>query len=113
MRTDLDTDRVQNVAAALPAVMWPKWSERLVPDLRRTAVARTTLSCATLIAGSEVKTVAAADLLGERIAPNALNHRLWVLCTSAYWQSICAALIRLSDYLDGIGAPIDYQRRPI
>jgi hypothetical protein len=49
--------------------------------------------------------------LGERIAPNALNHRLWVLRTSAYWQSICAALIRLSDYFDGVGAPIDYQRR--
>lgn len=62
-------------------------------------------------AGSEVKTVAAVYLLGERIAPNALNHRLWVLRTSAYWQSICAALIRLSDYLDGVGAPIDYQRR--
>jgi hypothetical protein len=107
----LDTDRVQSIAAALPAVMWPKWSERLLPDLRCTAVARTTLSCATLLAGSEVKTVAAANLLGERIAPNALNHRLWVLRTSAYWQSICAALIRLSDYLDGVGAPIDYQRR--
>lgn len=90
--------------------MWPKWSERLLPDLRCTAVARTTLSCATLLR-AVMKTVAAAYLLGERIAPNALNHRLWVLRTSAYWQSICAALVRLSDYLDGVGAPIDYQRR--
>lgn len=73
---DLDTDRVHSIAAALPAVMWPKWSERLLPDLRCTAVARTTLSCATLLAGSEVKNVAAANLLGERIAPNALKHRL-------------------------------------
>ena len=46
---DLDTDRVQSIAAALPAVMWPTWSERLLPDLRCTAVARTTLSCATLL----------------------------------------------------------------
>jgi hypothetical protein len=56
-------------------------------------------------AGSGVETVAADYLLGERIAPNALNHRLWVLRTSAYRQSICAALVRLSDYLDGVGAP--------
>ena len=49
---------------------------RLLSDLRCTVVARTTLSCATLLAGSEVKNVAAANLLGERIAPNALKHRL-------------------------------------
>ena len=73
---DLDRDRVQNIAAALPAVVRPKWTERLLSDLRCTVVARTTLLCATLLAGSEVKNVAAANLLGERIAPNALKHRL-------------------------------------
>jgi hypothetical protein len=108
---DLDAYRVQGIAAALPAAMWPAWSERLLPDLRRTAVARMTLSCATLLAGSTVKTVAAARLLGEAITPNALNHRLWMLRNSAYWQSVCAALVRLSDYLDDVGAPINYQRR--
>ena len=108
---DLDAPRAQSIAAALPAVMWSEWSERLLPDLRTTAVARTTLSCATLLAGSTVKTVAAARLLGETITPNALNHRLWMLRNSAYWQSICAALIRLSDYLNDFGAPINYQRR--
>jgi len=60
--------------------MWPEWSERLLPDLRQTAAARTALSCATLVAGSRVKPVAAARLLGEVITPNALNSRLWVLC---------------------------------
>ena len=50
---DLDTDRVQSIAAALPAVMWPKWSERLLPDLRCTAVASTTLCCATLLRAVE------------------------------------------------------------
>jgi hypothetical protein len=108
---DLDDHRVQSIAAALPAELWPAWSEHLLPDIRKTAVARTTLSCATLLAGSSVKIVAAAGYLGERVSPNALNHRLWVLRSSAYWQSICAALIRLSDYLDDVGAPIDYQRR--
>jgi hypothetical protein len=108
---DLDTSRVQCIAAALPALMWPAWSERLLPDLRKTAVARGTLSFATLLAGSTVKTVAAARLLGEEVTPNALNHRLRMLRNTAYWQPICVALIRLSDYLDEFGAPIDYQRR--
>jgi hypothetical protein len=108
---DLDQRRIQSIAAALPRAMWPAWSERLLPDLRRTAVARMTLSCATLLAGSTVKPVTAARLLGQAITPNALNHRLWVLRSSAYWQSICAALIRLSDHLDSFGASIDYQRR--
>jgi hypothetical protein len=61
--------------------------------------------------GSVVEPGAAARLLGESIAPNALTHHLWVLRSSAYWQSICVAIIRLSDYLDESGAPIDYQRR--
>jgi hypothetical protein len=108
---DLDADCVEGIAAALPAAMWPAWSDRLLPDVRRTAVARMTLSCATLLAGSTVKTVAAACLLGETITANALNHRLWMLRNSVYWQSICAALIRLSDYLNDFGAPINYQRR--
>jgi hypothetical protein len=80
--------------------MWQEGSRLLLPDLRQTAVARSTLSCATLLADNTVKTVAADGLLGEAITANALNHRLWVLRTSAHWQSICAALIRLSDYLD-------------
>jgi len=108
---DLDAYRVQGIAAALPAVMWPAWSDRLLLDLRKTTVTRMTLACATLLAGSTVKTVAAARLLGEKITANALNHRLWMLRSSAYWQPVCAALIRLSDYLDGFGAPINYQRR--
>jgi hypothetical protein len=40
-----------------------------------------------------------------------LNQRLWVLRSSDYWQSICAALIRLSDYLVNFGGAVDYQRR--
>ena len=96
---DRDARRARSIAAVLPAAMWPAWSERLLTDTRRTTVARTTLSCATLLVGSTLKLVVAAQLLGEVISANALNQRLWVLCGSAYWQSICAALIRLSDYI--------------
>jgi hypothetical protein len=59
---DLDMRRVQAMAAALPAAMWPEWSERLLPDLRATTATRTTLSVATLLAGSRVKPAAAARL---------------------------------------------------
>jgi hypothetical protein len=108
---DLDVGQVQSMADALPAAMWPEWSQRLLPDLRPTTATRTTLSIATLLAGSRVKPAAAARLLDEIITPNAMNSRLWTLRSSAYWLSICAALIRLSDYLDAYGGAIDYRRR--
>jgi hypothetical protein len=91
--------------------MWPAWSTRLLSDLRGTAVVRSTLSCATLLAGSTVTPAAAVRLLGSTVTPNAMNQRLWVLRNSAYWPEISAALILLSDYLDEEGAPIDYARR--
>jgi TniQ len=103
--------RVRGIAARLPALMWTEWSDLLLPDLRKTIVARETLSWATLLADSASDTVSAAELLGQPVKRNALNQRLWVLRGSAYWDSICAALISLSDYLDDHGGPIDYQRR--
>ena len=108
---DLDMNRVRSIASALPSTMWPAWSTRLLSDLRGTVVVRSTLSCATLLAGSTVKPAAAAKLLGSTVTGNAMNHRLWVLRNSAYWPRVSAALIRLSDYLDEEGAPIDYARR--
>lgn len=108
---DLDMARAASIAASLPSVLWREWSDRLLTDVRPTLIMRRALSCATLLAGSTVKPVAAARLLGEVITPNALNHRLWVLQGSAYWLPMCAALIRLSDYLDANGAHIDYSRR--
>jgi hypothetical protein len=108
---DLDIRRVKSIAAALPSTMWPAWSARLLSDRRGTAVLRSTLSCATLLAGSSVKPATAAKLLGSTVTGNAMNHRLWVLRDSAYWPKVCVALIRLSDYLNKDGAPINYARR--
>ena len=104
-------DRARGMAAALPTLIWPTWSDRLLPGLRRTVVARETLSWATLLAGSAIDTVAAAHLLKQPVRRNTLNQRLWVIRSSASWESICAGLITLSDYLDNDGAPIDYERR--
>jgi hypothetical protein len=108
---DLDIRHVKSIAAALPSTMWPAWSARLLSDRRGTAVLRSTLSCATLLAGSSVKPATAAKLLGSTVTGNAMNHRLWVLRDSAYWPKVCVALIRLSDYLNKDGAPINYARR--
>ena len=106
-----DSQRVRSLAATLPSLMWTQWSDRLLPDLRKTLVARETLSWATLLAGSTVDTVVAAQFLEHSAGRNALNQRLWVLRSSAHWKSICTALIRLGDHLEVVGAPIDYQRR--
>ena len=106
-----DADRARGIAAALPTLMWPPWSDRLLPDLRRTVVARETLSWATLLAASTIDTVAAAHLLKQPVRRNTLNERLWVIRNSASWESICAGLITLSDYLEKESAPIDYERR--
>ncbi|MBZ4521884.1 TniQ family protein [Mycobacterium avium subsp. hominissuis] len=108
---DIDLPRVSRIAALLPTVLWREWADRLLLDIRPTVAMRKALSCATLLAGSTVKPVAAARLLGEVITPNALNHRLWVLQASAYWLPMCAALIRLSDYLNAPYMVIDYSRR--
>jgi hypothetical protein len=72
---------------------------------------RSALSIATLLVGSSVRAVEAGDILGEAASANALNQRLWMLCGSQQWPSICAGLIRLSDYLNRYGGPIDYGRR--
>jgi hypothetical protein len=108
---DPDLDRIRTLAARLPAAIWEEWASRLLPDLRPTVVIRETLSCAALLVGSTIKPVAAVKLLGEAQIPNTLNGRLWTLCTSTYWESMCAGVIRLSEYLEERGGPIDYENR--
>ena len=107
---DFDLPRVQIIAAAVPGEMWPTWSDRLLPDLKITPVVCSTLSYATLLTGSTITPAEACALLGDVATLNSLNYRLWILRSSAYWRSIRAGLVRLSDYLNG-AAPIDYQRR--
>lgn len=108
---DLDRGRAEAMAAALPTVMWPEWSERLLQGIGESAALRSALSIATVVIGSDVRPVEAARMLGVPASANALNSRLWVLGSSTYWRPACAALIRLSDYLCRGRGPIDYSRR--
>lgn len=107
----LQRDDVTRIARALPRMMWTTWSDQLLLGLPKTTETRSVLSIATLLVGSSLRPVEAAEVLGEAASANALNQRLWVLCGSPLWPSICAALARLSDYLNRYGAPIDYGRR--
>ena len=104
-------DDVTRIARALPRMMWTTWSDQLLVGLPSTTEMRSALSIATLLIGSSVRAVEAGDILGEAASANALNQRLWLLCGSRQWSSICARLIRLSDYLNRYGGPIDYGRR--
>lgn len=104
-------DDVTRIARALPRMMWTTWSDQLLVGLPSTTEMRSALSIATLLIGSSVRAVEAGDILGEAASANALNQRLWLLCGSRQWPSICARLIRLSDYLNRYGGPIDYGRR--
>ena len=106
-----NVNRARDIAAGLPTMMWPEWSERLSAGMRRTIAGRETLSWATLLVGSTIDTVAAARLLKQHARRNALNQRLWVFRSSASWESICTGLIVLSDYLATNESPIDYARR--
>ncbi|ADU01806.1 hypothetical protein Mspyr1_52810 [Mycolicibacterium gilvum Spyr1] len=108
---NLQLDDVTRIARALPRMMWATWSDQLLLGLPRTPEMRSVLSIATLLVGSSVRAVEAGDILGEAASANALNQRLWLLCGSRQWPSICARLICLSDYLNRYGAPIDYGRR--
>ncbi len=108
---DPDPSRDRTMAAKLPAALWPEWACQMLSDLRPTVVLRETLSCAALLTGSTLKPVDAVRLLGEVNTSDTLNQRFWTLCGWTYWDSISAALIRLSDYLEEHGGLIDYERR--
>jgi hypothetical protein len=107
----LDQRRDRAMAARLPATLWSEWARQMVSDLRPTVVVRETLSCGALVVGSTLKAVESAQLLGERHTAEVLNQRLWTLCLSEHWNSISAALIRLSDFLREQGGIVDYERR--
>lgn len=106
-----DPSRDRTMAARLPATLWPEWARQMLSDRRPTVVMSETLSCAALLIGSTLKAVDAVRLLGEVYTAEVLNQRLWTLCGSTYWDSISAALIRLSGYLEEHGGLIAYERR--
>lgn len=102
---------IEKIAAGLPAQLWRDWAAALLPDLRVTVVTRSTLSYGVLLTSSLVSQRHTLELLGQEVSLASVNERLWVLCGSANWYGICAALGRVSSYLLRVGAPINYQRR--
>ena len=101
-------------AAALPALLWPAWSIRLIPATHGGDNAldssRAALAALTLIPGTRVSYRHAADLLGGYTGPAAVGDMLQTVAADQLDTTI-AAITQLADTLDEGGTPIDYARR--
>jgi hypothetical protein len=107
----LGQERIQKKAARLPAAIWSEWASVLLSGRRKTLILRETLSCATLLVGATIRPFVAVRLLGASEGHNVLNQRLWALSDTNCWESMQEGLIRLSDFVEGGGGRINYERR--
>ncbi|MUL78966.1 TniQ family protein [Mycolicibacterium sp. CBMA 226] len=103
--------RCDRRVAGVPALLWPAWALRLCPPGMYQRHVRPALSVALLLVGATLTITDSAAALGN--ATNCLRTviLLGTLHRTPQWPQIRAALIRLSDYLDTVGVPIDYRRR--
>ena len=108
-----DTE-IRRRAAALPALLWPSWSMRLIPTTtaayHRLDAARSALAVMTLIPGSRLTHQQAVDLLGRYTTTGSAKTILTRLPADQCTATI-RLLTQLADALDTTGAPIDYTRR--
>lgn len=109
-----DQTRPVRRAAALPALLWPAWSLRLIPTTHGGDNAldsnRASLAALTLIPGTRISYRHAADLLGGYAGTAAVGDMLPTVAADQLDATI-VALTHLADILDEGGAPIDYTRR--
>jgi hypothetical protein len=101
-------------AAALPALLWPAWSIRLIPTTHGGDNAldssRAALAALVLVPGTRVSYRHAADLLGGYTSAAAVGDMLQTVAANQLDATI-AAITQLADTLDESGSPIDYTRR--
>ena len=109
-----DAGQISRRAAALPALLWPGWSMRLVPadstGYNRLDAVRAALAVMTLIPGSRLTCRQAADLLGSYTTAGSARTVLTALPAEQATASI-RLLDHLADLLDTTETPIDYTRR--
>jgi hypothetical protein len=112
--TPADSSRVHRRAAALPALLWPGWSMRLVPaacaGYNRLDAVRAALAVMTLIPGSRLSHRQAVDLLGGYTTVGSARAVLTALPAELITATI-RCLDHLADMLDTVDTPIDYTRR--
>ena len=106
-----DKNRTTQLAAKIPALMWPAWALRLTPPRLTFQHTSAGLACAMLLVNSRVAFDEAVDLLGRHLNDHALSHVLQQLQSDPCWNDIRRAVIDVADYLHTHECPIDYQRR--
>ncbi|UAK31926.1 MULTISPECIES: TniQ family protein [Nocardia] len=99
---------------ALPQLLWPEWSARLLPASGFHAERfRATLATLLLVPGSAVGR-AHRTTLNPRVNPGnctALLQGMAKLPGGSAVTDVITVLCRIADYLDSATVPIDYQRR--
>lgn len=114
---DIASERIARRAAAVPTVLWPSWSMRLLPHATggprgiKGSAFRAALSALLLIPRApQHRYNDALELLGNPVSGRLLAH----LVTSSrpeHLTAIISALTQLADALDQHDVPIDYHRR--
>jgi hypothetical protein len=101
-------------AAALPALLWPDWTMRLIPTTNSASNAldstRAALAALILISGGRLTYQQAVDLLDGNATSGSVRGLLDGLAADQVDATI-TVLAHLADTLDQAGSPIDYARR--
>lgn len=104
--------QVQQRAAAIPSMLWPSWTMRLLPAAlqapRSVARFRQAASILVTLPGTSLTFSTAADLLGH---PATGFSRLPRLLGDDPYHAVVSALTQLAWALDEQISPIDYARR--
>ena len=106
-----DTNSATQLAAKMPALMWPAFALRLTPPHWSFRHMSAGLAAAMLLVNSRVSFDEAIGLLGRPLTTQALSHVLKRLQSDPCWNDIRRAIIEVADYLHNHPCPIDYQRR--
>ena len=106
-----DKNSTTQLAAKIPALMWPAWALRLTPPHLNFQHMSAGLACAMLLVNSRISFDEAVGLLGRPLNNQALSHVLKRLQSDPCWNDIRRAIINVADYLHNHPCPIDYQRR--
>jgi hypothetical protein len=106
-----DAETSARLIRAVPSALWPAWSLRVAPPTASYYLMPAVLACAVLLVGTDMSVTEAISHLGSATRAPTVTARLDQISGQAHWPHVCAALMRLSAYLDRHPVPIDYARR--
>lgn len=107
----LSAAAVERRAQCVPTLFWPFWSLRLHLPKAGLEYYRLALSNAVLLAGTRLRVPPAIRLLQSPTRAHNVGRFLQLMRSDPQWDQLATALIRLADYLDAHGSPVDYRRR--